>query len=155
MLDQVQNFIRQEALFHTGDRLILASSGGKDSMALLHILQQLDCDVIVAHCNFRLRGKQSDEDQEFLSKHCKKQHLSFRTVSFDTAELSKEKKLSIQELARDLRYKWLEDIRKEEKAKVIITAHHLQDNIETLLFKIVKGTGLKGIRGMLPKHGNL
>ena len=155
MLEQVQNFIKQEALFNTGDRLILACSGGKDSMVLIDVLRKLNYAFVVAYCNYNLRGAESEADLVFLKKYCEYRQLDFRSVSFETSRISKEQKRSIQDLARSLRYNWLEDIRKEENAQTILTAHHLQDNIETLLFKLAKGTGIKGIRGMLPKQGNI
>lgn len=153
MLNQVQNFITKEALFKSGDNLVFACSGGKDSMLLLDVLQRLNYKLIVAHCNYNLRGEDSNEDEKLIATYCKEKELPFRSISFDTLRLSKEKKQSIQELARSLRYTWLEELRMAENAQCVVTAHHLQDNMETLFFKIAKGTGVKGIRGILPKQG--
>ena len=155
MLTCVGQFIQEHDLFHHGDSLIVATSGGKDSMALLHFLQKAGYNFKVAHCNFKLRGAESDADQQFIEMYCLNNKLTFLTCNFDTKVLAKEMKLSIQEVARKLRYDWLEQLRIDENAAYILTAHHLNDNMETMLFNLVKGTGLKGIRGMLPKNGKI
>lgn len=149
----MQSFNNKHRLFQSGDRLVVAVSGGKDSMCLLHLLKQLPNELVVAHCNYQLRGSESDDDEAFILAYCKENQLKFRSIRFNTIELSKERKQSIQEVARDLRYAWLEDIRKEESAQLIVTAHHLQDNIETLVLNLSKGTGVKGIRGIQARNG--
>lgn len=149
----MQTFNTKHRLFQTGDRLVVAVSGGKDSICLLHLLMQLPIELVVAHCNYQLRGTESDEDEAFILAYCKEHQLKFRSIRFNTLSLSEERKQSIQELARDLRYSWLEEIRKEEKAQLIATAHHLQDNIETLFLNLSKGTGVKGLRGMQARNG--
>lgn len=150
---KLESHILKQGLIQSGDRLVLAISGGKDSMCLLHIMQQLPVDLIVAHCNFQLRGEESDGDEAFIRSYCQNKGLTFKSVRFDTEKLSKAKKLSIQEIARALRYDWLEEIRVEEHAQGIVTAHHLQDNIETLIFNLTKGTGMRGLRGMQVRNG--
>ena len=153
MLSSVKHFIKETQLFNLGDRLIIATSGGKDSMALVHYLHQQSYDIVLAHCNFQLRAAESDIDQQFIQEYCERNKLAFVTVNFDTNEYAKQTKLSTQEAARVLRYEWLEQVRKDHGACCIVTAHHLNDNIETLLFKLSKGTGIKGIRGMKVKNG--
>lgn len=155
MLEKLISFNKRHQLFYNKNKLILAISGGLDSMVLLDLLSKLDLEVIVAHCNFKLRGKESDGDQQFVSEISKKYKVEFETIDFDTEKYSKENKLSIEETARNLRYKWFEKIRKEHNAKLIVTAHHLNDNTETLLFNLTKGTGIKGLRGMLPKRDKI
>jgi len=152
MLAAVNNYIKHNQLFNSGSTLIVAASGGKDSMALVHFLQQEGYQFIVAHCNFQLRGAESDADQQFIQNYCRVHELPFENILFETEKVANESKRSIQEAARELRYTWLEDLRKKHKAAVIVTAHHLNDNIETLIFNLAKGTGIKGIRGMLPKN---
>lgn len=155
MLNQVQNFIIKESLLQPGERVIFACSGGKDSMVLLDVMNRLGYEVVVAHCNYQLRAEESNQDEEFIAKKCQQLKFRFHSVRFDTLSLSKQKKKPIQELARDLRYQFLEELRQKEDARVIITAHHLQDNIETMMFKLSKGTGIRGMRGILPKNGHL
>jgi len=155
MILKIKQFIEKQNLFNRGNTLIAAVSGGKDSMALIHILKQLEYKFIVAHCNFNLRGEESDADEQFVAEYCKKNNLAFQSIQFDTKAYSKANKVAIQEAARTLRYDWFEKLRIENKATCIVTAHHLNDNIETFLFKAVRGTGVKGMRGMLPKNGHL
>lgn len=155
MLSTVASFIQKKHLFTSGDLLIVAVSGGKDSMALLHYLKEEGYAVVAAHCNFKLRGAESDADEQFVEKYCELHQIPFKSIHFDTEVIAKERRLSIQEVARNLRYDWLETIRKEAKAVAIVTAHHLNDNMETLFFNLTKGTGIKGLRGMLPKKGHL
>jgi len=155
MLNKLVSFNKKHQLFFNKNKLILAVSGGKDSMVLLDLMSKLDIEIIVAHCNFKLREKESDLDQELVRDISKKYNFEFYTISFDTNKYSKENKLSIEEAARNLRYNWFEKIRKELNAVFIVTAHHLNDNTETLLFNITKGTGIKGLRGMLPKRDKI
>lgn len=124
-------------------------------MALLHFFKNNGFKPIAAHCNFNLRGKESNEDANFIKGYCLKNDILYEEVVFDTSNIAKEKGLSIQETARELRYTWLEKKRIEKKATVVATAHHLDDNIETVIFKLIKGTGIKGIRGMQAKNGNI
>lgn len=155
MKDKTQYFIEKNKLFNKGQKILLATSGGVDSMALTHVLLSLGYQIILAHCNFQLRGKDSDDDQLFLKSYAKKNGLKIYSKKFNTSELAKQKKQSIQECARQLRYTWLESVRIKYDCSFIVTAHHLDDNIETLFFKLAKGTGLKGIRGMLPKNNKI
>jgi tRNA(Ile)-lysidine synthase len=153
MLAALQKFIRHKDLFHAGDLLIVATSGGKDSMALLHYLKMNGYKFIVAHCNFKLREHESDADQQFIEQYCSSNEITFETIEFDTKSIAQEQKESIQITARGLRYDWLELLRQKYKAHCIVTGHHLNDNIETLMFNLVKGTGIKGIRGIKVKNG--
>lgn len=157
MLSTVKDFIDSEKLFYAKNKVILAVSGGLDSMVLLDVLSQMELELIVAHCNFELRGGESDEDQKNLTKVVKEKYPSvkFETINFDTTAYAKENKISIQIAARDLRYNWFETLRKKHQAQVIATAHHLNDNTETLLFNLSNGAGIKGIRGMLPKNDKI
>ena len=152
MLNKLVSFNNKYQLFFDKNKLILATSGGIDSMVLLDLLKNLDVELIIAHCNFNLREKESDADQALVKKIAEQNNLVFQTINFETENYAKDNKLSIEEAARDLRYDWFEKIRKELKANLIVTAHHLNDNTETLLFNLTKGTGIKGLRGMLPKR---
>lgn len=152
MLEKTQLFIQKMHLFNKGQKILLATSGGVDSMVLSNVLSNLGYNITLAHCNFQLRGKDADDDQSFLKAYSKKHKLKIYTKKFKTAEIAKQKKQSIQEVARELRYNWLETIGVKYHCDFIVTAHHLDDNIETLIFKLAKGTGVKGLRGILPKN---
>lgn len=155
MIEDILHFIKKEVLFAPKQKIIVAVSGGKDSMALLHFLQHNNFNIIAAHCNFNLRNTESDADALFVKKYCKENEIPYLEMVFNTADIAKNKALSVQETARQLRYDWFEKIRKEQSAVAVATAHHLDDNIETVLFKLTKGTGLKGIRGMKAKSNNI
>lgn len=155
MLEKTKLFVEKYQLFNKGQKILLATSGGVDSMVLTHVLSKLGYTIVLAHCNFQLRDKDSEADQKFLKAFAKKNQLKIYTKKFKTTEISKKKKQSIQEVARDLRYNWLESIRVKYTCDFIATAHHLDDNIETLVFKLAKGTGIKGLRGILLKNGKI
>lgn len=154
-MEKVLKFIEQNKLFSISDKLLLASSGGVDSMVLTHFLKSNQYNFSVAHCNFKLRNNESDADALFLKNFCTDNKISFFSTEFDTQLFAEKNKVSIQEAARVLRYNWLEKVRLENEFKYILTAHHLDDNIETLIFNLTKGTGIKGLRGILPVNGNL
>lgn len=158
MLNVLKSFADKHQLFYSKNKLVLAVSGGLDSMVLLALLAQLEVEIIVAHCNFNLRDTESDGDEAFVRKavlDLKLDNISLEVVSFETTKYAEENKISIQEAARDLRYDWFETIRKKHQAEWIATAHHLNDNTETLLYNLSNGTGIKGLRGMLPKNGKI
>ncbi len=151
MLRQFLTFIESQNLFSQKDRLLLAHSGGKDSVALANLLLKAGFGFGVAHCNFGLRGADSDGDQEFVRNFCQKKNLEFHTVKFETKSFAKENGISTQMAARELRYKWFSELLEEEKYDFLLTAHHLDDRIETLLLNITKGTGPKGLRSIPTK----
>jgi tRNA(Ile)-lysidine synthase len=139
---------------HKGIPILVACSGGRDSMTLLHaLLQAAFSGIQVAHCNFKLRGQESDEDEAFVMAFCKDHQLPFHRTSFDTNQYAAENGLSIQMAARKLRYEWMETIRKKHQLDLILTAHHADDLAETILFNLVQGTGISGLKGMQPKQG--
>ncbi len=136
-------------------KILLAVSGGKDSTCLAYIFSKLNVDFSIAHCNYKLRGNESDGDEIFVEELAKKLGVTFHIKSFETEKISKEKNIGIQELARDLRYKWFDDLIKENNYTVIATAHHAQDNIETILFNLTRGTGITGVIGIPEINGNI
>lgn len=152
MLDQLLNYIKKQKLFQPEDKVILAVSGGIDSMALVHLFQQTNYDFAIAHCNFKLRGKESDEDQELVETTAKKCNVPFYTKSFHTENHAKKHGISIQMAARDLRQSWFHKLLKKEGYHIVATGHQLNDSLETALFNLVKGTGISGLRGILPKR---
>jgi len=156
IMDLLQRFkknIQKEDLFHEKDKLLLAVSGGVDSVVLCELCKQAGYDFAIAHCNFQLRDEDSERDEKFVSELADQYKVDFHVVKFDTKSFAKERKLSTQEAARELRYSWFEEIRKKNSYQYIITAHHADDNIETVLMNFFRSTGIKGVRGIEPKHG--
>ncbi len=134
---------------------LLAVSGGLDSMVMAHLYLEIGRAFAVAHCNFKLRGKASDEDELFVQGFCKKNNIPCFTTPFDTEAVAKARKQSIQLVARNLRYEWLERVRKENGYEWIATAHHLNDSIETALYNFAKGTGIRGLSGIPLENGKI
>jgi tRNA(Ile)-lysidine synthase len=151
-------FSFQETLFRLGaakkNRLLLAVSGGLDSVVLTACCAMADLDFGIAHANFQLREAESDRDEEFVRHLAGKYHKPFFTKRFDTAIFAKYEKLSVQEAARNLRYEWFETLigNKRELFQFLVTAHHLDDNIETMLMHLFRGTGIAGLTGMPEKN---
>ncbi len=143
------SFIESQQLFTPDDELLVAVSGGVDSMVLCELLKSGDYKFSVAHCNFQLRGADSEADETFVKNYCQTHWIPFYTKKFDTLAVAETTKKSIQETARDLRYSWFSELLDEnEKLKYILTAHHASDNVETILYRLAKGTGLKGLTGI-------
>jgi tRNA(Ile)-lysidine synthase len=134
-------------------KYVLAVSGGADSMALLTLAHQHKLNGVVAHCNFHLRGKESDQDEQFVRKYAEQFSYLFECVNFQTADYAKQHKISIQMAARDLRYEWFETIRKAHHCDYILLAHHRDDLVETILINLTRGTGIKGMTGMELQNG--
>lgn len=139
---------------------ILALSGGRDSMVLAHLLYELNYDFVVAHCNFRLRGKHSDADAVFVKEWAKEHNLQCFVQSFDTKAFvlarrtgGEAQNISIQMAARELRYTWFESLRKEQNCDFVLTAHHASDTAETFLINLSRGTGLDGLLGIPEQNG--
>ena len=151
----VKQFIERNALFAPDERVLVALSGGADSVALLRLLCALGYDCRAAHCNFHLRGTESDRDEAFVRRMCREQGVTLYVTHFDTQEEARRRKVSIEMAARDLRYAWFEEVRKECGAAVIAVAHHSDDSVETLLLNLIRGTGLNGLRGIRPKNGRV
>jgi tRNA(Ile)-lysidine synthase len=151
MRNKIQNYIIEKSLFSKEDKLILGISGGADSVCLMHLLLELDYNFELAHCNFNLRGDESDEDEIFVRKLAKEYQLELHVKHFDTQNYANENKVSIQMAARDLRYAWFYDLLLSENAKYIAIAHHANDDIETFFINLVRGSGLKGLLGIKAK----
>jgi tRNA(Ile)-lysidine synthase len=161
-LEHFKHFILKEDLFHPKDKLLLAVSGGVDSVVLCELCKQAGYDFSIAHCNFQLRGAESNRDEQFVKELAAKYDVDFFTKTFDTHTIAKERKAGIEEAARDLRYEWFLELIAADQPTTndqgpthIVTAHHADDNIETVLMNFFRGTGLKGMRGILPKRGRL
>ncbi len=152
MLRIIKSYILQNDLLSPSATVIVGLSGGADSMAMLDVLTLLGYRCIAAHCNFHLRGEESDRDADFVKKWCKSIDIEFVSIDFDTTGYASDKKISIEMAARELRYRWFEIIRSEYQAEAIAVAHHRDDSVETVLMNLVRGTGIKGLTGIAPKN---
>ena len=155
MLQKFQNHINQNLPFLQGKNLLLATSGGIDSMVLLELCHQLKLDIRVAHCNFQLRGDESDEDEKFVKTQCEKLDVLLFINHFDTKKFAEKQKLSIQVVARNLRYDWFNTLLINNDYDYILTAHHLDDSLETFLINFTRGSGLEGLTGIPQQNGNV
>ena len=153
MLQQFLNFIQQETLFKKNDKVLLTVSGGVDSITMCDLFHKAGLLYGIAHCNFKLRGKESDDDKTFVAGLAEKYKVPFHWKSFDTKPYAEKKKISIQMAARDLRYEWLKRLAADKKYNFIATAHHLDDSIETFFINILRGTGIAGLQGVPVKQG--
>lgn len=136
-------------------RILVALSGGADSVALLHLLNNAGHTCVAAHCNFNLRGAESDEDEAFVIALCQQFNIELHTVSFQTKEVAQQRKISIEMAARDLRYQWFEELSDQLNIQYIATGHHGDDAIETFFLNLTRGTGLKGLTGIAWRKGKL
>ena len=149
---KVADFIQKHQLLEAQNKVLVAVSGGKDSVAVTHILKQLGYDLEVAHVNFGLRGSESDEDALFVKALAQNLNIKFHTITFDTVSESKQGE-SIQMTARRLRYEWFHQLARETGISNVVTAHSANDNAETILYNLSKGTGLDGMVGIPLKNG--
>ena len=155
MLKDFVLYIKEKQLFNPSERLLLTISGGIDSVVLAELCHQAGLLFGIAHCNFQLRGEESEGDEAFVRKLAQKYSVAFHSQRFETKAFSHQNGLSTQMAARELRYKWFEKIRQEYNYNYILTAHHQDDLLETVLLNLTRGTGLAGLHGILPKNGFL
>ena len=153
MLDQFKTYINRCGIIAEGDRLILAISGGIDSMVLADLLLKTKADFVVAHCNFHLRGEESDGDEKFVRDFAEKHGIHCFVKHFETENYAEENGISIEMAARDLRYAWFEELRQQLGYDKIAVAHHADDQAETFFINLLRGAGLRGLKGMLPQNG--
>lgn len=130
-------------------------SGGADSVALLRILLSLNYTCEAAHCNFRLRGEESNRDEEFVRRLCKDLQIPLHVIHFNTNEYAADKKISIEMAARELRYNWFTQVKQQCGAQIIAIAHHQDDSVETMLLNLIRGTGINGLLGIRPRNGDI
>ena len=170
MLRRVQKYIRDKELLEKGDRVLVCVSGGADSVALLDVLQRGGYECVVAHCNFHLRDEESDRDERFVREVVEAYPLPLPkgkgdrllgdevmklwVKDFDTVGYAQEKGISIEMAARELRYRWFAEVAAETGCKAIAVAHHQNDQAETVLLNLKRGTGIRGLCGMRAKSGN-
>ena len=155
MVNAFLDFIGAHNLCVKSDKVLVAVSGGIDSVVLVSLFIEAGFDLSIAHCNFQLRGDESDEDEEFVKQLAASHSIPFHTRRFDTKNHALMNAVSTQMAARDLRYEWFRHLLKDEGYDYIATAHHLNDSIETAIFNFTKGTGISGLRGILPISGIL
>ena len=155
LLGAFKDYIIREKIFTSADRLLLAVSGGLDSVVLCELCNRAGFHFVVAHCNFQLRGEESQRDEDFVRRLAAGYAKPVVVKKFDTAVFAAEHKLSVQVAARELRYGWFREVAEREGLRYVVTAHQLDDNIETMLMNFFKGTGISGLRVMLPRQGNV
>ena len=154
-LQSFKEYIEHHSLVHKGDRILLAVSGGRDSVLMAHLFKQSGYQFGIAHCNFRLRAEESQRDEQFVISLAAALEVPCYVTHFDTKAYAAAQKISTQMAARDLRYRWFEKIRQEESYVKIGIAHHQGDVIETVLLNLTRGTGIAGLHGIQPQKEKL
>lgn len=155
MQQKVESYIRKHQLLTHDKPVIVGVSGGTDSVVLLHVLISLGYDCIIAHCNFHLRMEESDRDTEFVRNLAVEYKNTIHCIDFDTIKYAEDNKISIEMAARELRYNWFEELRVKFDAQAVAVAHHADDDIETLLLNLVRGTGIRGMKGISNRNKNV
>ena len=156
LIRTVQQYVKKKRLLHSSETVIAAVSGGVDSMVMLDLLvtlqETLKLNIVVAHVNYQLRGKASHDDEQFVKKTAKRYGLPFYNKRSETKKIAAKKKLSLQETAREIRYSFFESLKHTVNANVIVTAHHKDDNAETMLMNLLRGSGIDGLAGIPPRR---
>lgn len=155
MLKTFQSFIHSNFSFLEKSKLLVAVSGGLDSMVLVYLCQKLDLNFSLAHCNYKLREIESNYDEDFIKSYAKTNSIELFTTSFDTNSYASLTKQSIQMAARKLRYEWFELLQEQHGFDFVLTAHHADDNLETFLINLSRGTGLEGLTGIPAINGSI
>lgn len=155
VLERLRSFIEKEHLMVSDHTILLTVSGGKDSMLMAHLFAKAGFKIAIAHCNFQLRGTDSDLDEALVRNFASANQIPIFVKHFDTKAYAKEKQISIQMAARELRYAWFEKLCDEHHFDRIAVAHHLNDHIETVLLNLSRGTGMQGLQGILPIRGRI
>ncbi len=152
---QIAQYIEKEKLFGLKDKVLVALSGGADSVALLRVMVYMGYYCEAAHCNFHLRGEESDRDEVFVRNLCEELSVPLHVIHFETNDYAVKHHISIEMAARDLRYNWFEKLRNELNIDVVAVAHHRDDSVETLLLNLIRGTGINGLTGIHPKNNHI
>lgn len=155
MLSQLQLHIKQSLSFLSEKKLLLAVSGGIDSIVLVHLFNQLGYEIAIAHCNFGLRGEESDGDEQFVRNFALKKDVPIYVSNFETKQYALSSKVSIQIAARELRYNWFAEIMQQYGYDYLLTAHHADDSAETFLINFTRGTGIEGLLGIPQQNGSI
>ena len=154
-IEKVSQYMVNNELLSGGEKIIVGVSGGADSVALLDMLHSLKLECVIAHCNFHLRGEESNRDAFFVEELCKKYNLKYERIDFDTEAYAEINSISIEMAARELRYNWFEQIRTIHMADKIAVAHHRDDSVETVLLNLMRGTGIRGLTGISSMNGHI
>ena len=154
MLRRVSSYISQQGLLRDGGRVLVCVSGGADSVGMLDVLLRAGYDCVAAHCNFHLRGEESRRDEAFVRELCTKMGVRLLVQEFDTMAYAKAHRMGIEMAARALRYRWFGETAAAEECEAIAVAHHRNDQAETVLLNLLRGTGIRGLCGMRPKADN-
>ena len=153
MLQEFKRHVDENLPYLKNKKLLVAISGGIDSVVLTYLLHELKCTISLAHCNFKLRGVESDLDEVFVKELAKKLQIECFSIAFNTEEYSKKNKKSTQIAARELRYNYFNELVAANHFDYVLTAHHADDNLETFLINLTRGTGLEGLTGIPVKNG--
>ena len=154
MLRRVSTYIRKHGLLEPDKPVLVAISGGADSVALLDVLLRAGYPCVAAHCNFHLRGEESDRDEAFVREICTQIGVELEVVEFDTLSYARTNHIGIEQAARELRYRWFEQTAREHSCQAVTVGHHQNDQAETLLLNLKRGAGLRGLAGMRPVSAN-
>jgi tRNA(Ile)-lysidine synthase len=152
ILSSFTDFIKKHDLFASHHQILLAVSGGKDSVLMTHLFKKSGFNFGIAHCNFNLRNHEAQRDEAFVKQLATTLNVPFFVKQFDTLTYANQNQLSTQMAARTLRYEWFEHLRQTEGYDFIALAHHQNDSLETLLLNLIRGTGISGLHGILPKR---
>ncbi|MEE1226625.1 MAG: tRNA lysidine(34) synthetase TilS [Bacteroidales bacterium] len=155
MLEKFESFVSDNNLFSKDDRILIALSGGVDSVVLSHLMCRANYKISLAHCNFHLRDEESNRDEAFVRSWAKENNIPLFVKEFDTYQYMKENKLSLEMAARDLRYNWFNSLLESEGFTCLCTAHHLDDSIETFFINLLRGTGIAGLHGIKVKNDKI
>lgn len=155
MINRFLNYINQNNLFDASENVLLTVSGGLDSVVLSHLFYTAKLNFDIAHCNFQLRENDSDQDELFVKNIAEQFNVNFHVIKFDTISFQQANGISIQMAARNLRYDWFRTLKQKYNYKCIVTAHHANDQAETVLLNLTAGTGLRGVRGIKPKTNDI
>ena len=155
MREEFLKFIKDEGLVGKDTPLLLAVSGGVDSMVMLDLFRSSSFNICVAHCNFKLRVPDCDKDEALVKSYCQENDIPFFNVQFDTETESKNRKKGIQETARELRYAWFSQLMDEHNLEVLATAHHKEDSVESMIFNLSRGSGVSGLKGIDAKRDQI
>lgn len=155
MIVKFQQYIDQHQLCNNNDQILVAVSGGIDSIAMLHLFVKSNYKIAIAHCNFQLRARESDEDEKFVQNLGRHYGIDVFTKRFDTKSYAENQKISIQMAARELRYEWFEQLMEENGFNILAMAQHADDQVETFFINLLRGSGLTGLRGMPLKRDRI
>lgn len=153
-MDTIRNFLKEHEIDERSG-FVIAVSGGADSITLLHAFKYLNLRILALHCNFNLRGKESNMDEQFVKRFCDTYGIALSVKKFDTTGHAKEHGMSVEMAARELRYAWFEEMRVKKKMDYIVVAHHADDFAETVLMNLCRGTGVRGLTGIRPVNGRI